>query len=108
MSYPPGRVPERVPVSCNHPNQTFDEDRTTRVPLESGQPFRIIGKRVGQDLNRHVAIQFGVARAVDLAHVTLADRRQDFIPTDAPTRGESHRLVNLEFQVSDFKSQHSS
>jgi hypothetical protein len=43
---------------------------------------------VGQNLQRHVAAELGVARAIDLAHAPGADRRLNVIWTDAWCRKE--------------------
>jgi hypothetical protein len=37
-----------------------------------GQAFGITGKRLRQDLDRHVAIQLVIARAIHLAHPAAA------------------------------------
>jgi hypothetical protein len=51
------------------------------LALESGEPIGIGGERVGQDLDRHVAIQLRVAGFVDLAHAAGADSAGDFVRT---------------------------
>ena len=43
-----------------------------------------------QDLQRDVAIQPRVARAVDLAHAAGAERRQNLVRTDASAAGKRH------------------
>ena len=48
------------------------------------------GEELGQDLNRHGAIEPGVARLVDLAHAPRPDGAQDFIGTKALAGGEGH------------------
>lgn len=37
-----------------------------RLALEAGEPLGVAGKHVGQDLQRHVALQARVARAIHL------------------------------------------
>ena len=44
-----------------------------RLAPEAGQAFGILGHGVGQHLQRHVAVQFAVGGAEDLAHATGAD-----------------------------------
>ena len=39
-----------------------------RLPREACQPIGIEGEGVGDDLQRHVAMQLGIAGAIDLAH----------------------------------------
>jgi hypothetical protein len=45
--------------------------------------IRIAGERLGQDLERDVAIELRVARAIDLAHAAFAKFRDDFIEPDS-------------------------
>ena len=47
-----------------------------------------LAKRVGQDLERDIAIQLRVARAIDLSHAAFADRRGDFVDAEAGAGGE--------------------
>ena len=53
-----------------------------RFALEAGQTFGIARERVGQDLERDVALQLGVARAIHLAHPARPERRENFIMPD--------------------------
>ena len=53
------------------------------LAFKSGQPLGIADERIRQDLDRHVALQFRVARAVDLAHSAGSDQRLDFVRADA-------------------------
>ena len=57
--------------------------------LESRQPLSIAGDRVGENLDRHGALQIGVRGAVDLAHATDADLRRHFVRAEAGARSES-------------------
>src|SRR5262249_17923057 len=50
-----------------------------RFASESREPFRIEGERGGQDLDRDLALQLRVARAVHFAHPTRAERRDDLV-----------------------------
>ena len=59
-----------------------------RFAREPGQPIGIARERVGQDLDRDVAIQLGVARAIHLAHAAFADRRGDFVDAEAGAGSE--------------------
>jgi len=45
-----------------------------RLALESRHSFGVRDKRLGQGLDRHVAIQPGVARPVDLAHAARPEQ----------------------------------
>src|ERR1700730_15194323 len=63
--------------------------------LESRQPIRVGRKDVGKELDGNVAIELDVARAVDLAHAACAQRRQDFVRSEARASGLRHesRLI---------------
>ena len=50
-----------------------------RFALETSQPLRVAGERVGQDLDRHLALQIRVGGLIDLAHAAGADRGGDLI-----------------------------
>ena len=43
------------------------------LALEAGQPLGVVGERVGQDLDRHLAVERGVDRLPDHTHPALAD-----------------------------------
>ncbi len=48
-------------------------------------------ERFGQDLDRDVAVQPGVAGAKDLPHTPFADRRDDFVNAQTGAEGEGQR-----------------
>src|SRR5438094_360378 len=48
------------------------------------------GKCFGQDLDRHFAIELRVTRTIHLAHSTRAERREDFVRTQAGANRETH------------------
>ena len=50
-----------------------------RFPLKSGEPIRIVGNRLRQDLQRDLAVELRIGGAVDLAHPTLADQGGDLL-----------------------------
>ena len=54
-----------------------------RLALEPRQPIGIARERRGQDLDRHVAPQLRVPRAIDLAHPAGAKRRHDLVRAEA-------------------------
>ena len=62
-----------------------------RFARESRQAIRIVRERLGQDLDRDVAIQLRIARAIDLAHAPFADLRGDFVDAEAGAGGEGQR-----------------
>ena len=54
-----------------------------RFALETGEAIRIAGEGVRQDLQRDVAIQLGIARAIHLAHAAGAEGGEDFVRAEA-------------------------
>jgi hypothetical protein len=75
-------------------------DRRDVGMVEGGEHLRfsaepcdaITIKREGlrQDLQRDIAIELGVARAIDLAHAPFAEQGHDFVRADASAWGERH------------------
>ena len=61
-----------------------------RFALEAGEAIGIARERVRQDLQRDLAIQLRVARAIDLAHAAGAKRGQDLIRAEARSGGQRH------------------
>ena len=47
-------------------------------------------ERRGQDFERHVALERGVACAVHLAHAALAEQGEDFVVTEFVAYGKRH------------------
>jgi hypothetical protein len=63
-----------------------------RFALKAREPVRVLCKDLRKDLDRDVAAQPRVGRAIDLAHAAGANRGDDFIRTEASTGGERHGL----------------
>ena len=61
-----------------------------RLALEARERLGVGRNPLRQHLERDVARQPRVARAVDLAHSSRAERSQDLVGTDARTRREAH------------------
>ena len=62
---------------------------------EPSKPVRIVRKRVREDLERDIAIQLRIARAIDLSHAPFADRRGDFVyaKSGAECKGQVVRII---------------
>ena len=60
--------------------------------LEAAQPLGVLGEVGVDDLERHIAREPLVARAVDLAHAALAEERDDLV---RPDPGARRRLDTL-------------
>ena len=54
-----------------------------RFPLERHQPLAIAGHGDGEDLDRDVALEPRVVRAIDLAHPARSQDADDVVPADA-------------------------
>ena len=54
--------------------------------MEPGETLGVIGDQVWQDLDRDVAIQLRIARAVNLAHPAGPESGEDLVRAEAVTR----------------------
>ena len=61
-----------------------------RFAFEAREPVRIGRERVGQNLERDVALQLRVARAIDLAHPAGAEQRDDLVVAEPGSSREGH------------------
>ncbi len=61
------------------------------LTIEALAELRIGGQRFGQDLDRDGAIETCVARAIDLAHPTGAQRRDELVRAQARAGLQGHR-----------------
>ena len=59
-----------------------------RFAREAREPVGIGRERLGQHLQRDVAIEFGVAGAIDLTHSAFADQRGDFVDAETGAGGK--------------------
>ena len=64
------------------------------LALKARPPLGIESMLVGQDLDRDVAFQTGVARAVDLAHASAVERFDDLVGAKASTGRDHSTGVN--------------
>ena len=58
--------------------------------LKSRQPIGIARERVGQYLDRHLALQPRIFRAIHLAHAAGAEERDDLVGAETGAGGETH------------------
>ena len=58
--------------------------------FEASEAIRIKGERVREDLERNIAIQLEIARAIDLAHPAGAEGGEDLVRTESRASGKSH------------------
>lgn len=59
-----------------------------RFALEPREALTVVRKLLGEDLDRHLAAELGIASAVDLAHATLADEGGDLVRPEPGCGGE--------------------
>ena len=59
-----------------------------RFLFEAAEPVGIGGDVEGDDLDRHIPAQAGVAGPVDLAHPARADRREDLVGAESRAGSE--------------------
>jgi hypothetical protein len=55
-------------------------------PLKSRKSLSVLSEALGQDLDRHVALQLAVPRPIDFAHPAGADGGENFVRTE-PSAG---------------------
>ena len=61
------------------------------LALEAGDGIGICRRELGKNLDRDVAIQPAVARPVDVAHPTGANRRENLVRSDPGARQKGHK-----------------
>jgi hypothetical protein len=61
-----------------------------RLAAEPYQPIGIVGEPFGKNLQRDVATELGIPRAIHLTHAALAKLRDDFIRPEASAGGQRH------------------
>jgi hypothetical protein len=61
--------------------------------FETPTPLGIGGKGLGENLQRDVAIQLRIARAVDFAHSSCANGVEDLVRAEARAGSQRHRAV---------------
>ena len=66
-----------------------------RLALEAGQAIRINCKQLRQDLQRDVAIQFGIARAIHLTHAAGAEGSEHFVSVETNAGRERHDFLGI-------------
>jgi hypothetical protein len=70
----------------------IERSEEARFALKARDPLRIVAEPVGDNLDRDVAAQPGIAGAIDLSHPAGPDGRVDLIQADANAGLERHLL----------------
>ena len=68
--------------------RVIDGRQRLRFACEPREPLGVAGERVGQDLQRDIAIELRIARTEYLAHPARADAGDDFVDAEARTGSE--------------------
>src|SRR5207249_331066 len=71
-----------------------------RLALETGEAIAVLEEEIRQGLDRDLAVQLQVPRAVDLSHAAPANRGDDLVRADAGTGCESHR-VEIQYVIAE-------
>ena len=74
-----------------------------RFALEPRETIGIARECVRQDLQRDVAIELRVARAIDLAHAAGTERRDDFVEAESRADGERHVAILILVEASGWQ-----
>ena len=72
-----------------------------RFALEPGESFGVAGEGVRQDLDRDVAIQLGIARAIHLAHAAGPHGGEDLVRAEADARGWGRHFCSVASQFTN-------
>ena len=70
--------------------RVVERSQRLRLAREPASRSAIVANRLGQDLDRDVAIELRVARAIHLAHAAGPERPEDFVLTEARPDRERH------------------
>ena len=60
------------------------------LALEAGEPLGVAGHLLGQHLDRHLAVERRVSRAIDHTHPALAQEGDNFIAPQTVSRLHMH------------------
>jgi hypothetical protein len=63
--------------------------------LESREPFGVVSQCIRENFDCDVSLQRRVRRPIDLAHAAFAERRDDFVGTEAGAWRERHSVVQV-------------
>ena len=62
-----------------------------RLALKPREPIGVAREQIRQNLDRDIAIELRVPRAIHLAHAARADRRDDFVRAEMGAGSQGHR-----------------
>ncbi len=70
--------------------RVVEAGKDLRFPLEPSKPVWVGCKEVGEDLQRDIPVELGVAGAIHLTHTAFADLGGHFVRTDSVTSRQCH------------------
>jgi hypothetical protein len=68
----------------------IERSEDLRLTTEAHQTLGLVCERVRQSLQRNIATELCVSRAIDLAHAALPEERHDFVGAEATARSQGH------------------
>ena len=83
-----------VTVSPANAVRMIQRRERLRLALEACEPPRIRGKELGENLQRDIALQPPVARAIHLAHSSRADGGQNSVRTEPGSGFDGHEVAS--------------
>jgi len=75
--------------------RVIDGRQRLRFAIEPREPVGVARERIGQDLQRNIAIELRISRAEHLAHPANTDARDDFVDAEARARSQSQLSARL-------------
>jgi hypothetical protein len=63
-----------------------------RLALEPGESVRIVDEGIGEDLQRDIATELGIRRAIHPAHTAFADEGDDVVMSEPVPDVHRHAL----------------
>src|SRR5436190_16582325 len=69
----------------------IERSQNFRFALESQETLGIACECIRQDLNCYIALQLGVARAINLTHSACSETRHDFVGSELRAHRNRHR-----------------
>ena len=77
--------------------RVIERRQNLRLAFEPREPVEIVGEEFGEDLQRDVAIELRVTRAIHLAHPTGTKGGKDFVRAESSTEDESQKAAAADY-----------
>ena len=82
-----------IPSLADRGGSHFERREHLGFALEAREAIGIESENLRENLERHVAIQLGVARAIDFPHAARANQSDDFVGTQFGSDRKCHALL---------------